>query len=72
MTGTEELLKTVSSFPELVKCYFICHELMCSIRLYSSIFHIFLLLPGLAHAPEMIPLTMVNGVMVGGDCSQKL
>lgn len=62
MTGTEELLKTMSSFHELVKCYFICHELMCSIHLHSSIFHIILLLPGLVHVPEMILLTMLNGV----------
>lgn len=72
MTGTEELLKTVSSFPELVKYYFICHGLMCSIHLHSSIFHTFLLLPGVAHVPEIIPVTMLNDVMVGGDWSQKL
>lgn len=65
MTGTEELLKTMSSFPELGECCFICHELKCSTHLDSSIVYIFLLLPGLARVPEMIPLTMLNGFILG-------
>lgn len=62
----------MSSFPELGECCFICHELKCSIHLHSSIVHIFLLLPGLACVPEMIPLTMLNGIILGGVCSQEL
>lgn len=62
----------MSSFPELGECCFICHELKCSTHLHSSIVYIFLLLPGLAGVPEMIPLTMLNGFIFGGIFSQKL
>lgn len=45
---------------------------LCAAFTYILPVFILLLLPGLAYVPEMIPLTMLNGVILGGDLSQKV